>query len=73
LKSIHGNAKETLYEELETTSFVGESSGFQTLTMFMRQQNYTDTDRSLVRNTIHSPEDIDTLMELYKEENNGTE
>lgn len=68
LKSIYGNTKETLYEELEATTFVGEASGFQTLSMFMRQNNYTPGDKALVRNTIQSPDDIDMLMHVYKED-----
>lgn len=71
LKSIHGNTKETLYEELEATTFVGESNGFQTLSMFMRQNGYTPSDRSLVRNAIQSPDDIDILMQIYKEGNSS--
>ena len=73
LKSLQGNAKEALYEELESSSFIGDSSGFQTLNMFMRQQNYTTADRAMIRNTINSPDDIDILVKLYKEETRGTE
>lgn len=73
LKSLRGNTKETLYEELESTTFVGESKGFQTLGMFMRQNGYTPADRALVRNTLHSPDDIDILMQIYKEGNHGIE
>lgn len=73
LKSLRGNTKETLYEELESTTFVGESSGFQTLGMFMRQNGYTPADKALVRNAIHSPDDIDILIQIYKEGNNGIE
>lgn len=68
LKSLRGNTKETLYEELENTTFVGESGGFQTLNMFMRQQGYTATDKALIRSTINSPDDVGVLIQLYKEE-----
>ncbi len=71
LKSIHGNTKETLYDELESITFVGESTAFQTLSMFMRQNGYTPTDKSLVRNAIQSPEDIDFLITIYKEGTHG--
>lgn len=73
LKSIHGKSKETLYDELESITFVGESTAFQTLSMFMRQNGYTPTDKSLVRNAIQSPDDVDTLIKLYKEGNNVTD
>lgn len=68
LKSLRGNTKETLYEELESTTFVGESTGFQTLTTFMRQNGYTATDKAMIRSTIQSPDDIDILTKLYKED-----
>ena len=68
LKSIRGNAKETLYEELESSTFVGESDGFQTLSMYMRQKGYTPTDKALIKNTIQSPDDIRILVQLYKED-----
>lgn len=73
LKSLHGNTKETLYEELESTTFVGESDGFQTLSMFMRQNGYTPTDKALVRNVIQSPDDINLLMQIYKGGQDGIE
>lgn len=69
LKSLRGNTKETLYEELEGTTFVGEFSGFLTLGQFMRQQGYTKTDKTLIRTCIQSPDDINTLIQLYKEGN----
>ena len=57
--------------ELESITFVGESTAFQTLSMFMRQNGYTPTDKSLVRNAIQSPEDIDFLITIYKEGTHG--
>ena len=68
LRSLRGNAKETLYEELEQTTFVGEASGFLSLNAFMQQQGYTQTDKSLIRTTIHNPDDIDKLTEIYMKE-----
>lgn len=68
LRSLRGNTKEALYEELEAVTFVGESSGFQTFNMFMKQQGYTATDKALIRNVINSPDDIGILVQLYKEE-----
>lgn len=68
LKSLRGNAKETLYSELEAASFIGESSGFLSLNSFMMQQGYTSGDKSLIRNVIHSPDDVDKLVSIYKED-----
>ena len=68
LKSLRGNSKETLYEELETASFIGESGGFISLNSFMMQQGYTPGDKSLIRNVINSPDDVDKLVSIYKED-----
>lgn len=68
LKSLRGNAKETLYGELEAASFIGEASGFISLNSFMLQQGYTSGDKSLIRNVINSPDDVDKLVSIYKED-----
>jgi predicted phosphodiesterase len=68
LKSLRGNNKETLYGELEASTFVGESSGFISLNSFMLQQGYTPGDKSLIRNVINSPDDVDKLVSIYKED-----
>lgn len=67
LKSLRGNAKETLYEELEAASFIGES-GFISLNSFMREQGYTPGDKNLIRNVINSPDDVNRLVSIYKED-----
>lgn len=69
LKSLRGNTKETLYEELEQTTFVGESSGFLTLNNFMLKQGYNDVDKKLIRNVIDNPDDINNLVDIYKGKN----
>lgn len=68
LKSLRGNTKETLYAELEQTTFIGESSGFISLNAFMRQQGYTSGDKQLIRNVINNPSDINNLLRIYKED-----
>lgn len=68
LKSLRGNTKETLYGELEQTTFIGESSGFISLNSFMKQQGYTAGDRSLIKTVIHNPDNLDELLSIYKED-----
>lgn len=69
LRSLRGNNKESLYEELEQTSFVGaDAEGFITLNAFMRQQNYTATDKNLVRLVLNEPENINKMIDTYKAE-----
>lgn len=68
LKSLRGNTKETLYGELEQTSFIGESSGFISLNSFMKQQGYTAGDKSLIRTVINDPDNLDELLRIYKED-----
>ena len=68
LKSLRGNSKETLYEELESTTFVGEASSFISLNAFMKQQGYTAGDKALIKQVIHDPDNIDELMRIYKED-----
>lgn len=66
LKSLQGNVKETLYEELEQTSFIGSSS-FLTLNMFLTEQGYTKSDKDLIRTVIKNPEDISEMLKRYLE------
>jgi DNA repair exonuclease SbcCD nuclease subunit len=68
LKSLRGNNKETLYNELETASFIGESSGFISLNSFMVQQGYTTGDKNLIRSVINDPDNVDKLVSIYKED-----
>lgn len=68
LKSLRGNSKETLYEELENTTFVGEASSFLSLNSFMKQQGYTRGDKSMIRQVINEPDNITPLLSIYKEE-----
>lgn len=68
LKSLCGNTKETLYGELEATTFVGESSGFVTLNSFMLKQGYTAGDKSMIRSVMHEPDNVDALINIYKED-----
>lgn len=68
LKSLRGNTKETLYEDLQQTTFVGESSSFISLNAFMKEQGYTAGDKALIKNVIHDPDNIDELMRIYKED-----
>lgn len=68
LKSLRGNTKETLYEELEATTFVGEASSFLSLNAFMRQQGYTRSDKQMIRQIINEPDNITPLLITYKED-----
>lgn len=65
LKSLRGNSKDALYEELRDTSFVGEHTQFTTLNMFFKEQGYTTCDKDMVRNVISNPEDIQSLRQAY--------
>lgn len=68
LKSLRGNTKETLYEELEATTFVGEASSFLSLNAFMKQQGYTRGDKQMIRQIINEPDNITPLLVMYKED-----
>lgn len=69
LKSLRGNNQTTLYEELEQQSFVGANfDAFMTLNSFMQAQGYTENDKRLIRTVMHSPEDIKSMIGIYKEE-----
>jgi len=67
LKSLRGNSKEKLYEELEQTTFVGEAADFISLNTFMKRQNYTDGDKKMIKSIIANPTDIGKLVEMYNE------
>ena len=65
LKSLRGNHKESLYKGCEASSFIGESDVVISLNKFLLVNDYTETDRELVRQVLHSPEDLDTLLGIY--------
>lgn len=66
LKSISGNSKETLYDEMQTTAFIGDTNQFMSLNRFMSTQGYTHEDKVQIRSVIKNPEDIDTLVYIGK-------
>lgn len=68
LKSLRGNTKETLYEEIEQNTFIGETAEFLTLNKFMTQQGYTQGDKKLIKSVMNNPTDIHTLLSIYKED-----
>lgn len=68
LRSLRGNSKEKLYDEMESVTFVGESSGFMSLNAFMKQQGYTTGDKAMIRSVIHDPDNINVLLSIYKED-----
>lgn len=72
LKSLQGNSVETLYEELETASFIG-SGQFLSLNRFLEEQGYTQGDKKIIKHVINSPEDVTTLLNIYKEDTRWTE
>ncbi len=67
LKSLRGNNKETLYDELEAASFIGDTR-FISLNSFMREQGYTPGDKNLIRTVINNPDNVDALVDIYKED-----
>lgn len=67
LKSLKGNNMETLYGELEAASFIGDTR-FISLNSFMKEQGYTSGDKNLIRTVINSPDDLDSLVNIYKED-----
>lgn len=64
LKSLHGNNKDALYEDLQASSFVGDSAEFLTLNRYMLQNGYRTEDKSMIRSVMKNPEDIQTLISL---------
>lgn len=71
LRSLHGNSKENLYDELQATAFIGDQQTFLTLNRFMDSQGYTHADKVQIRSIIRNPEDIDTLVHIRKQESEG--
>lgn len=72
LKSLQGNSVETLYSDFESVSFTG-SGEFLSLNRFFEQQGYTPGDKKMIKHVIHNPEDIITLLSIYKEDTRWTE
>lgn len=67
LKSLRGNTKDTLYDDIEAAAFIGESNTFVSLNRFLTNMGYTRNDRVMINSILKSPEDIDTLVILSNE------
>lgn len=69
MKSLYGNNKAELYENNESTTFVGAGSiSGLSMNAFMQEQNYTATDKALIRAVLHEPENVNKMVTLYQEE-----
>ena len=66
LGALRYNSKESLYEDMVGQTVMEDDKVYMSLNKFLEQNNYTPTDRQLIRNIIQNPEDIDGLVSLYK-------
>ena len=67
-KSLRGNMKSTLYEDVESVTFGGQGNAYQSLNQFMLNQGYTDLDKRLIKAVIHEPENIDALITMFMDD-----
>lgn len=74
LQSLRGNNKTTLYDDLEQQSLVGgKFDAYMSLNSFLKGQGYTEADKKLIKSVMHSPEDVDALVSIFKEEHTAVE
>ena len=71
LKSLRGNTIDPLYEGLKSEIAIGGGEQFLTINRFMDAHGYTHADKVSFRAIINKPNDIDTLVYIYNEENTG--
>lgn len=64
LKSLQGKNKDALYDDLQASSFIGDSSEFLTLNRFMLQNGYREEDKDMIRSVMKNPEDIQSLIAI---------
>lgn len=70
MKTLRGNNVTSLYESLESSTFGNsDTESYQSLNSFITKQGYTNCDRNLVKMIINTPEDIDSMVKLYKTDN----
>lgn len=74
LQSLRGNNKTTLYEELEQQTWIGEKmEAFTSLNAFIKAQGYTETDKRMIKSILDAPEDVASLIRMYKAETQTAE
>ena len=71
LKSLNGNTKDTLYDDMTSSAFIGEQSAYMSLNTFFERQGYTEDDKLMIRSIMKSPEDIDTLVYIHLRKDDG--
>ena len=73
LKALRFGSKSRLYEDMVGQTVLEEDQIYMSLNMFLKENNYTEMDRNLIRSTIHNPEDIDTLVSIHKSSKEASE
>lgn len=68
LKTLRGNMKSTLYEDMESITFGEAGNACQSLNQFMMNQGYSDLDKRMIKSVISEPENIDALIKMYTED-----
>lgn len=69
LRSLQGKAVEKLHEDTPLTAVVEKGQNvYASLNLFMESQNYTSTDKTLVKSILKDPADLNKLVETYLSE-----
>lgn len=66
LGALRFNSKESLYEDMVGQTVIEDDKVYMSLNRFLEKNNYTPTDRQLIRSIIQNPEDIDGLLNIFK-------
>ena len=69
LKTLRGKVEKDLHKSEENISILNNQENVYTsLNAFMQAQQYTEKDKKLIRQVIHNPGDLETLIHIYKED-----
>lgn len=68
LRRLAGKPKANLYETDGVNSILGDNAKCLSLNAFMQAQDYTSSDKALVRSVIMSPEKTNELVSIYFKE-----
>lgn len=69
LKTLRGNVVKELHESEDVVAVLGgQETVYTSLNAFMQVQQYTEKDKKLIRQVIDNPEDLDSLVRLYRDD-----
>ena len=65
LKTLRGNNLASLYDDKPLEGIISTGISSMSFGAFLREQNYTENDKKLIRSTLNKPEDLIELIKIH--------